>query len=421
LNTKKQPLSSDIAIKNISLPSTGRLEMPVKGCGGLMLRASSRGKTFYLKVRPPGERHPVAIKLGVYGSGDRALTLKQAKAKAEQWKEDIRGGIDPRNKTRNAQQSKYIDIVQEFLERGKTTKGELWKPKTAKDYRTALLSPKLKKIHMLPVATITEDQIQDVINLLESEGKYTASRRYLSYLKTFFAWCRKKKQGYIPSNQALPTEGVELENASDNARERYLSPEEIKVFWQATMQLPYPWQHYYKLALLTGQRMGNVATIKRSDVENNIWIQKENKANRLNLIPLNNLAQAVLADCPEYCDSYLTSTGDSPIQQSSKAKKKLDDQIKIIAEQNNLKGIFEESWVNHDLRRTITTSLRKIGINRSTCSAILNHAEQGVTAKNYDQYDLLDEKTQAMQAWNNYLNELIHGKSQKIINLALHR
>ena len=135
--------------------------------------------------------------------------------------------------------------------------------------------------------------------------------------------------------------------------------------------------------------------------------QKDNKSNRVNLVPLNDLAQEVLKDCPEICESFFTSTGNSPIQQSSKAKRRLDIAIEEIKRKNKINNVFNEPWVNHDLRRTITTELRKMKFNRSTCSAILNHAEQGITAKNYDQYDLLDEKMKAMTAWNSYLKKLI--------------
>lgn len=417
MSKKREQINSDIAVKNIRLPKS-RIELRVKNSPGLFLRVSPRGKFWYLRARPLGEKNPVAIKIGPYGRGERAYTLKQAREKAEQWKEDIKGGIDPRSEIKQDKSSSFTAVVNEFLNRGKTVKGEPWKRATADAYRSALTSPRLKKWADLPVSKITEGQVQEIINKIELEGKYTTARRNLSYLQVFFSWCRRKKQGYIPINHSLPTDGIELERSGDNVRDRHLSPEEIKVFWEAAQSLPYPWRHYYQLALLTGQRVGNIANLKRSEIRGNVWEQKENKADRTVLIPLNELAMAVLKDCPSLGEYYLTSSREGPIHKSSKAKNRIDKQIKAIVQEKNIRGIFKEPWVNHDLRRTLTTELRKLRIPRMVCSAILNHAEQGVTARNYDKYEMMDEKVQAMNAWNDYLMELIEGKSKKVIRIS---
>jgi integrase len=410
-------ISSDVSIRNLKLPAKGQIDVRVKNAPALYLRLSPSAKNWYLRARPPGEKNPLAMRMASYGQGERALTLKQAKEKAQQWKEDIKGGIDPRAETKLAKSSVFASVVDEFLARGKTVKGEPWKVTTADAYRSALKSPRYRKWANIAVSKLTEANVQEVINKIEEEGKYTSARRNLTYLQTFFSWCRRKKQGYIPVNQALPTDGIELEQSGDNARDRHLSPEEIKVFWQATEKLEYPWKHYYQLAILTGQRVGNVAAIKRSEIKEGVWEQKENKADRALLVPLNAMAQEVLADCPNFGDYYLTTTSDGPIHKSSKAKSRLDKQIASIVEEGNLKNVFDEPWVNHDLRRTLTTELRKLRIPRMVCSAILNHAQQGVTAKNYDQYEMLDEKIQALNAWNDYLQELINGKTEKVVRL----
>lgn len=413
----KSEISSDVSIRNLKLPIKGQIDIKVKNAPALYLRLSPGAKIWYLRARPPGENNPLAMRMAPYGQGDRALTLKQAKAKAQQWKEDIAGGIDPRTETRIAKDSTYGAVIEEFLKRGKTTKGEDWKSATAKGYRSSLTNPRFKKWNDLPVAKVTEANVQEIINKLEAEEKYTAARRTLTYLKTFFGWCRRKKQGYIPISQSLPTDGIELEQSGDNARERHLSSDEIKIFWRATERLDYPWKHYYQLAILTGQRVGNVAGIKRSDVKDGMWTQVANKADRPLLVPISPMTQAVLDDCPMLGEYFLTTNIEGPIHQSSKAKKRLDSVIDLVIEEDELSGVFVESWVNHDLRRTLTTQLRSMRIPRIVCSKILNHAEQGVTAKNYDMYEMLDEKIQAMNAWSDYMQELLKGKSKKVVRI----
>ena len=262
------------------------------------------------------------------------------------------------------------------------------------------------------MVSITHRNVQAHINALEEEGKYTTARRNLAYLKSFFSWCRKRKQGLIPPGLPLPTECIELERPKDNARRRQLSPDEIKVFWQATKQLPYPWGAYYRMLLLTGQRLREVVKMTRGDVLKALWTQEDNKANRKHLVPLNALAMAEIEAIPEHSAYFFCTRPDVPISSFSKSKKQLNEKMAEI-----LEGGEMEPWTCHDLRRTVVTRLREIRIPLIVCSRLLNHAERGVTSEHYDMYDMLDEKTQAMDAWGNYLDQLVHGKADNVVVL----
>jgi hypothetical protein len=77
-------LSTDAGIRRVPIPSIGREIYRIKNVPSLYLFVSKRGKTFYLRIRPPGEKNPIPIQIGPYGSGERAFTLKQARALAEQ-------------------------------------------------------------------------------------------------------------------------------------------------------------------------------------------------------------------------------------------------------------------------------------------------------------------------------------------------
>lgn len=85
-------LTSDLFIKNIKLPQNGREEYRCPRVPGLFLRVSPTGKVWYLSIRPPGEKHPRRVKIGPYGTGKDAYTLKEARRKADDWKEAVKGG-----------------------------------------------------------------------------------------------------------------------------------------------------------------------------------------------------------------------------------------------------------------------------------------------------------------------------------------
>jgi len=66
-------------------------------------------------------------------------------------------------------------------------------------------------------------------------------------------------------------------------------------------------------------------------------------------------------------------------------------------------------WHLHDLRRTMATHMRSLGVDRLVVSKLLNHAEAGITHI-YDRYSADPEKAAAMERWANRLREIISGE-----------
>ena len=69
-------------------------------------------------------------------------------------------------------------------------------------------------------------------------------------------------------------------------------------------------------------------------------------------------------------------------------------------------------WTPHDLRRTATTQLAKLGVDRFMLGLILNHADDSETAK-YDRYAYEDEKRQALAKWDRKLQAIISGEAPR--------
>lgn len=412
-------IASDAGIRSLPLPKAGRIECKVRGAPGLYLRAGPRGKKWYLRAREPGTGKPIAILVGPYGEGELALTLKAAKRRAEEWQELLRGGTDPRDDLQKARNNTFSSARDAFLERHQTAKGRDWSPNTLKQYRLALHHKNLMAWSQRPVSEITTAMVQQHINSLEADGHYTAARRHIAYLRAFFKWCQRKKQGFLPGTAPLPTAEIEIEQPKDTARKRFLSERELRSVWIASQRLGPLWGPFIRVLILTGQRISEVAGMRRDAVADNIWTQATNKADRMHLVPLSEQTVAELTAVipieirPEETGGtlveakispfYFTTKGDRPVSGFSKAKARLDAQIeKQLAE-----GETMASWTYHDLRRTMTTHLRRMNTPQAVCSKLLNHGEHGVTSEHYDMYDMLDEKTRAMNVWGRYVEQLV--------------
>ncbi|MBG56798.1 MAG: hypothetical protein CMK46_00735 [Porticoccus sp.] len=408
--------SSDTGIQKIKLPEAGRIEFSDAKEGGLILRVSPRGKTWYLIFRPPGVKHPRRIKIGPYGSGgdgSKSFGLLQARRKAQDWKESLRAGDDPRSEANAAKarmKTDYAGTVERFLtqyvERNLARNTYL-------QYSGILRSDLLKTWRSRPIHKITRADVISVLDDIAESGRLVQANRTLAVLRKFFGWCAEKD--LIPVDGLLPTDRVKPPLKKEQARKRTLSDPEIMVFWRACGQLGSPFGVYFQFLLATGQRRSEAANMVRSDIKEGVWTQTDNKAGRTHLLPLSDLAQSLLEKLPRAARSklYFTTNDKTPIQGQSKVKQRLDAEIhKLIGEDSEL---FQEPWQIHDLRRTFTTRLRQLGIGQDVCSSLLNHAAKGVTAQHYDQYQMMPEKSHAMKVWGSFLESLLSDKCANVI------
>src|SRR5207248_10843489 len=83
-----------------------------------------------------------------------------------------------------------------------------------------------------------------------------------------------------------------------------------------------------------------------------------------------------------------------------------------------LAGLMER-FTPHDLRRTVATRMRELGISRGDVKMILNHVETDVTAR-YDRYDGLAEKRRALDLRAKRLEQTVSGEhpTDNVVELA---
>ena len=86
-----------------------------------------------------------------------------------------------------------------------------------------------------------------------------------------------------------------------------------------------------------------------------------------------------------------------------------------VAQQNLLDrgigvGLERPKIEARDLRRTAETMLASMGVSKDTRAQLLSHGLGGVQDRHYDQHDYLNEKRNALVAWERRLIELTSGK-----------
>ena len=174
------------------------------------------------------------------------------------------------------------------------------------------------------------------------------------------------------------------------------------------------------LALVTGQRIGEVSGIAISELDLNdiapVWTVPGERAKngQANRVPLSPLALRIIGEArslaPNAAYLFPSATGAGPIDPHAptKALERARDAIGL------------EDFRIHDLRRTAATRMAEMGIAPHTISLVLNHvsARHGtVTGKVYVQYSYDREKREALLSWSKRLEGILAGTERE--NLIL--
>jgi integrase len=139
------------------------------------------------------------------------------------------------------------------------------------------------------------------------------------------------------------------------------------------------------------------------------------KNGKTHRVPLTTAALALLAEAradgsgPLVCDTdgwvFLAQRGGSNREQAANVISRLRHA-----------GLLTGDYTRHDLRRTVITTLAKLGIPRAVLSQVLNHTDRGPRATAiYYQDDYDTEKRKALEKWGRYLDDLLTGHTPRVV------
>jgi integrase len=226
-----------------------------------------------------------------------------------------------------------------------------------------------------------------------------------------------------------------------SARKRVLSDDEILALWRATYKLNDPFGRFIRLLLITLQRRSEVGGLWWKELSHNegLWrLPSDRTKNGLDhLVPLSTLAVAELEGFGwKHRGLAFTTTGKTAISGFSKLKKRIDklmlDELQKIADERaeaageKPEPVEIDPWRFHDLRRTGTTRMQALGIAIEVTERVINHHQGGEASGIrgiYNLYEYQTEKTHALQAWSDWLEQLVTGASpaSNVVQLAAAR
>ena len=223
--------------------------------------------------------------------------------------------------------------------------------------------------------------------------------------------------------------------SKENRRERYLSEDEIIVFWDKLRdaRMSEEIRLALKFLLVTAQRKSEVIDSEwiEFDLENKWWTipPERTKNKQSHRVPLTPIAIQILKELRQITGEY-QFTFASPVGATKRNPDRLPGTVPIIASavdnalRDNLTddpktkrtNIFNlDHFTPHDLRRTAASMMTRSGIQRLTVKKILNHSDREITAV-YDRYEYDKEKQTAMGSWDRELKQILTKQKKKTPN-----
>lgn len=273
-----------------------------------------------------------------------------------------------------------------------------------------------------PAADIRKRDIVLLLDRITARGKPVMANRIDALGKQVF--------GYAVSRDLLessPWVGIARPGGDEAPKERRLTDEEIRTFWSSldSAAVSLPVRLALKLILVSAQRPGEVAGAALAEIEGDRWTipperSKNGKAHGVFLSPL----------ALELIQDLETATAPKKERQRSRfllpsvhTIQKADEPLSVRALSRALRNSIDddgklfgiEPFTPHDLRRTAASHMTALGIERLHVSKVLNHADDGVTGKVYDQHDYWPEKKRALTVWADHLSAVVAGKRRKVV------
>jgi len=408
-----------------SLTSDGRRrDVTVSGMPGLIVRVSrAHGRD----VRTWRFRYFRDGRAQIATLGDfPAVSVAAARVLHAELIEIVRNGGDPRAhiearaaerlpaSARPASTGPTVrDVVEDFL---RTTDRK--RPEQA---RALLEANVLPEIGDLSAADVRKRDFLRIYDLILARGSKTVANRVHALLKQVFAVALD--HDLIDAMPGFPRDkpgGVE------RPRERVLSDDEIVALWRTLDTLTPPGKRgkgitrplalALKIALVTAQRRGEIATAKWADIveidtvdatgkreRRKAWHIPETKTDAAHTLPLSPLALRLFDELSEHA-------GASPywLPNALNPAASADDRAHTItaAAQRIRADVAIGEWTPHDLRRTARTGMAALGVPDAVAERVLNHAVGDRMIAVYNRHGYAAEMADALDRWATHLEAI---------------
>lgn len=436
-------------------PKAKRVEYWDDSLPGFALRVSPAGrkspqgrKTWIVSYRRPNGS-ATRLKLGTYPAVPLADARLKAKTLLGHVEIDGRDPVAERHADRDAET--FGQLAEIYMRKWAKQVGANGRPRKrswAEDERQI-------NRYLLPgwrnrtVKDITRRDVRDLVEAIserrlrkgttedgqEKVGAPIMSNRVLALVKKMFNFALDRE--WIDANPAARLKPV----APETARDRVLSPEEIRTLWSALDSEHHRIATLFRTLLLTAQRPGEASRMRwlqlqptpfertpdglvfPSKLEPIVWTIPglDAKNGLAHEVPLSGAVIDLLRDLATHDEAErlrINSTRRAKRNQTERSasgyvfpsRKSKEPYLEIQKAVQRLRRRCGFGFTAHDPRRTAATLMADAGVPENIIPKILNHTESGVTRRHYNLHAYRSEKRAALATWARYVQMILANK-----------
>lgn len=381
-----------------------RYEMPDGLVPGLALVVHPTGrKTWALRYRPKGGKQAKLV-LG----GFPVLGVAEARAAARDALIEVGRGTDPQAEKMRARRdgSGDRDLFETVLDRFLASDGKKGKrrERTAKEWRRLIAKDVMPAWQGKRVQEITRRDARDVLDAVVRRGGGITANRIHTVLTALFNFADGKDIIMVS-----PMSGLD-KPVAEESRDRVLTDGELRDLWLGLGEIEFPVGPFVKFLVLTGCRRSEAADLTWSEIDEKerAWLlpSSRSKNRQEKLTPLSDEAIAVLDSVPTVQGErgyVFTYAGKHGMTCFNAMKRKIDAATGVT------------NWTLHDLRRTCSSTLHRLGFPPHIVEATIGHRAAIGVAAVYNRHQYNSEKRTALDAWARFVVDNAEGKSADVI------
>ncbi len=351
-----------------------KYEYDLREKDGFLLRVYPSGrKVFQFVFRQEGKERRVSI-----GEYPVVYSLKSAREKhAELYALLKRGASYEEVSGQESEVGTVSKLAERYLEEySKVNNTE----RAYKDHRRMLDNDVLPIIGKMTPEKVKRIHVQTCLKRCLDRNAPVAHNHTLNVIRKMFNWAIE--QGLIENNPAYL-----IKAKATSEKSRVLTDKEIQSILKDRSTDS---AKILILILLTGARPGECQGMRYEDIDGDSWTCKQIKGGKSSekktyLVP------AALE---------LIGSGSGLVFPAQQTQNGI---ARFVKRKYHLKGA--DNWTPHDIRRTVSTRLIKMGFSNEHVSALLGHSF-GKLNRTYMVYDYEKEKKAMLLAWEKELNKI---------------
>ena len=330
------------------------------------------------------------------------VSLADARAKALEILARVARGEDPARVGRRAQGERprtFGELAERYLRHAQAAK------RSGFQDRQVLEKDVLPALAREPLEAIRRADVGEIIQRIVARGSPIQANRTFEIVRGLYNWALGA--GLVETTPCLGLKAPSVERS----RERTLTTEEIRQLWERIHDAPMSWEtaQILRLCLVTGQRVGEVAGARKSEINlsDREWRLPGHRVKNgsAHNVPLSSFALDL------FQEAISRSKHDDVIFPSRITKQALTPRAVAKAMFRSLEALGLKGVTPHDLRRTAATGMAKLGVSRLIVDKVLNHvsADRSTIAGVYDRHAYEGEKRCALESWADRIATILWG------------